>query len=93
MRVFGLLSARLLLFACLASACAPIRFTSQDVILKHDQEHDVLDVLILYNEIESGGPGALCADVRETAFDPAHGAFDDAGTVRIDERGSPPLHP
>jgi hypothetical protein len=54
MRCFGQLTARLLLLASLSWACSPIRFTSQDVLLKHDQKHDVLDVLILYNEIESG---------------------------------------
>lgn len=54
MRVPGLLFSRLLLLGCLATACAPIRFTSQDVILKQDQKHDVLDVLILYNDIENG---------------------------------------
>lgn len=54
MRSLGQVPARLLSLACLASACAPIHFTSQDVVLKHDQAHDVLDVLILYNEIERG---------------------------------------
>jgi hypothetical protein len=64
MRVIGQLTVRLLLLGSLLSACAPIHFTSQDVILKHDQDHDVLDMLILYNEVESGdrGPGDAHGD-------------------------------
>lgn len=58
MRTLAQAPVRLLLLACLATACAPIHFTSQDVVLKHDQAHDVLDVLILYNEIERGEGGS-----------------------------------
>jgi hypothetical protein len=62
MRTLGPIPARLLLLACLASACAPIRFTSQDVVLKHDPDHDVLDVLVLYNEIERSDGDAAKTD-------------------------------
>src|SRR5260221_10937442 len=66
MRVFGHLSARLLLFASLSWACSPIRFPSQDVILKQDQKLAVLDILILYNEIESGRGSSKPGDESDT---------------------------
>ena len=46
----------LLAFAatCFA-ACAPISFGKQELVLRHDAKADVLDLLIVYDEIESSG--------------------------------------
>ena len=33
-------------------ACAPIRFASQEILLRHDPKADTLDVLLMYSAIQ-----------------------------------------
>jgi hypothetical protein len=63
-----------LAFALLA-ACAPIRYASQDVVLRHEAESDTLDVLILYEGIQ--------AQPQKQLFQPATDGIEEGlGFVR-----------
>lgn len=47
-----LTAVRRFLALALLSACAPIRFSVQEVLLRHDPSADTLDVLILYDGVQ-----------------------------------------
>lgn len=63
MRALNWAVVQLIVAVGLSAACAPIRFTSQDVLIRHDAKNDVLDFLLLYDEIQTA-PQSTGGDAR-----------------------------